>query len=49
MIISLLAAPEINKARERQFLVQKVQSPDTRQLGAGIRVRVVIALKKLLV
>lgn len=49
MIVGFLATPEIDEAREPEFIVQEVQAPDTRQLGTGIRVRVIVTLEELLV
>ena len=44
-----LAAPEVDEAGEGELAVEEVQSPDARQLCAGIAVCVGIALEELLV
>ena len=49
MTIGFLTTPEIDEASKAQLVIEEVQAPHTRQLGAGIRVGVVVALKELLV
>ena len=49
MSVGFLSAPEVDESSEAHFVVQEVDAPDTRQLSAGISVRIFVTLEELLV
>jgi len=47
--IGLLATPEVDEACKAQLVVEEVHAPHASELGAGIRMRVVVALQEMLI